>query len=308
MPVLPASEHGGMKSFLHALHYRYDDGDPAMNLLGRVLTLLRANLNSVVEKSDDPEKVLRQLQLDMRNQLVQVKTQVATAIAESHKLRKRGDERQAEAEQWMKKAEQAIQQGRDDVARSALTRHNDFMRQVQRYQQQQQEQEQLVQTMRNVLRQLEAKISEVETTLDLLTTRKRTALIQQRVYDALNKSNASQEKERTTKAQDAVLEAEARARALADLHKRDLDQQLEQLSEEQALEQQLNELKAKKRPAQALPPEKNAQSAQPRGRTNERASRREPEADKRMKPIAERTTLNEDDLAELRRLLDIPEG
>ena len=62
----------------------YTVGGSLMNLLERVLTLLGANLNSMIEKADDPEKVLRQLQLDMRNQLVQVKTQVATAIAESH--------------------------------------------------------------------------------------------------------------------------------------------------------------------------------------------------------------------------------
>ncbi|GAC1696565.1 MAG: hypothetical protein PVS3B3_21620 [Ktedonobacteraceae bacterium] len=111
-----------------------------MNLLERVLTLLRANLNTVVEKSEDPEKVLRQLQLDMRNQLVQVKTQVATAIAEGHKLQKRSKERVAEAELWMKKAEQAIQQDNDDAARSALTRYNDFTKQAQRYLQQQKEQ------------------------------------------------------------------------------------------------------------------------------------------------------------------------
>ena len=108
-----------------------------MNLLERVLTLLRANLNTVIEKADDPEKALQQLQLDMRNQLFQVKTQVATAIAEGHKLRKRSQERKAEADLWMKKAEQAIQQGNDDVARTALTRYNDFTRQFLRYQQQQ---------------------------------------------------------------------------------------------------------------------------------------------------------------------------
>src|SRR5712691_4623556 len=152
-----------------------------MNLLERVLTLLRANLNSMVEKADDPEKVLQQLQLDMRNQLVQVKTQVATAIAESHKLQSRSKEKKAEAETWMRKAEQAIQQNNDDAARAALTRHNDIIKQVQRYQQQQEEQEQLVVTMRSALRQLEVKISEVETTIDLLISRKRNALIQQRV-------------------------------------------------------------------------------------------------------------------------------
>ncbi len=215
-----------------------------MNLLERVLTLLRANLNSVVEKADDPEKALRQLQLDMRNQLVQVKTQVATAIAESRKLLKRSQERAIEAEVWLRKAEQAVQQGNDDTARTALMHHNDIHKQAQRYKQLQKEQEQLVTTMRGALRQLEAKITEIDTTIELLETRKRSALIQQRVYEALNKTGKSPQKDNAARAQDAVLDAEARARALAALHQHDLDAQLEQLSEEQALEQQLNNLKA----------------------------------------------------------------
>ena len=74
-----------------------------MNLLERVLTLLRANLNTVAEKSEDPEKTLRQIQLDMRNQLVQVKTQVATAIAEERKLEKRSQELLGEAALWLKR-------------------------------------------------------------------------------------------------------------------------------------------------------------------------------------------------------------
>ncbi len=224
-----------------------------MNLLERVLTLVRANLNTVVEKSEDPEKVLRQLQLDMRNQLVQVKTQVATAIAEGHKLQKRSKERVAEAELWMKKAEQAIQQGNDDAARSALTHHNDITKQAQRYLQQQKEQEQLVTTMRSALRQLEAKIAEVETTIDLLVARKRNALLQQRVFDALSMTGNAKDKERTAKAQDAVIEAEARARALADLHRRNLDTQLDQLSEEQIVEQQLRDLKRRSDATQGPP-------------------------------------------------------
>ncbi len=216
-----------------------------MNLLERVLTLLRANVNSMMEKADDPEQVLRQLQQDMRNQLVQVKTQVATAIAESHKLQHRSKEKATEADAWLKKAEQAIQQNNDTAARAHLGHYNDMLKQAQRYQQQQKEQEQLVSTMRGVLSQLETKISEVETTIDLLIARKRNALIQQRVFDALNKTGGTKEKERAAKAQDAVLEAEARARALAELHKNDLDVQLNQLTQEQFIEQQMNELKAK---------------------------------------------------------------
>src|ERR1051326_2321594 len=192
-----------------------------MNFFERVLTLLRANLNAVVEKSDDPEKTLRRLQLDMRNQLVQVKTQVATAISESRKLQGRAAEKRAEASTWYKKAENAIQHNNESAARDALIRHNDLLNLAERYQQQQQEQDQLVATMRSVLRQLESKIAEVEATIELLVTRKRNALLQQRVYDALNKTGGSVDKEKANRAQDAVMEAEARARAMADLHKRD---------------------------------------------------------------------------------------
>jgi len=224
-----------------------------MNLLERVLTLLGANLNTMIEKADDPEQVLRQLQLDMRNQLVQVKTQVATAIAESHKLRQRSKEKTVEAETWLRKAEQAIQQNNDAAARTALTRYNDILKQAKRYEQLQKEQEQLVITMRGALRQLEAKISEVETTIELLVTRKRNALLQQRVYDTLNKTGGLKENERAARAQDAVLEAEARARALADLHSRDLSVQLDQMSEEQIIERQMRDLKAKNKPARDVP-------------------------------------------------------
>ena len=224
-----------------------------MNLLERVLTLLQANLNTVVEKADDPEKALRQLQLDMRNQLVQVKTQVATAIAEGRKLQQRSQERQAEADVWFKKAEQAVKQGNENVARSALTRHHDIKRQAQRYQQQQQELEQQVTRMREALRRLEAKISEVDTTIELLASRKRSALIQQRVYEALGKNTSPKEKERAAKAQDSVFEAEARAQAMAELHKLDLDTQLAQLTEEQEIEQRLQHIKQQTAPQQDVP-------------------------------------------------------
>ena len=283
-----------------------------MNLLERVLTLLRANLKTLVEKADDPEKVLRQLQLDMRNQLVQVKTQVATAIAESRKLQSRAKEKKAEAEIWQRRAEQAIQQDNDAKARDALTRYNEILKQAQRYQQQQKEQEQLVSTMRGILQQLEAKISEVETSIELLAARKRSALLQQRVYDALNKTGGPQEKERANSAQDVVMEAEARAQALADLHKRDLDVQLEQLSSEQLVEQQLNELKAKKRSVKEPPllyegkphlsplmPTQPQDSAPAKKQADTAGTRPE-----RHEPVDAQSDAKELDIAQLKRLME----
>jgi phage shock protein A len=282
-----------------------------MNLLERVLTLLRANLNSIVEQADDPEKALRQLQLDMHNQLVQVKTQVATAIAEGHKLRKRSQERKSEAEQWEQKAKQAIQRDNDDAARAALTRYNDIDSQVKRYQQLQKEQEQIVATLRNALRQLEGKIAEVETTIDLLMIRKRNALIQQRVYDELNKTSLASDKERVRRAQDEIMQSEARARALADLHKRDLDTQLEQLSAEQKVEQQLQELKDYKRssPNPPLLHEGNPRPAplqRPQPTAGEPARKRPKKQPTPDEATTEPSTLQTSDIEQLKKLFDKP--
>src|SRR5947208_1148242 len=275
-----------------------------MNLLERMLTLLGANLNSMIEKADDPEKVLRQLQLDMRNQLVQVKTQVATAIAEGHKLQKRSKERMVEADTWLKKAEQAIQQNNDDTARKALSQYNDILKQARRYEQLQKEQEQLVITMRGALRQLEAKISEVETTIDLLVTRKRNALLQQRVFDVLNKTGGPKEKERASRAQDAVLEAEARARA--ELHNRDLGTQLDQISEEQFIEQQMQELKAKKQQPPLLH-EGNPNPSpliSPQPRADSPVKKKVESQPAQEEPAPSPSSRKELDIAELKKLLE----
>lgn len=279
-----------------------------MNLLERVLTLLRANLNAVVEKSDDPEKTLRRLQLDMRNQLMQVKTQVATAISESRKLQARAGEKRTEANTWYKKAENAVQHNNESAARDALTRYNDLVKLADRYQQQQKEQDQLVATMRNVLRQLESKIAEVEATIELLVTRKRSALLQQRVYDALNKSGGSGDKEKANRAQDAVMEAEARARAMADLHTRDLDFQLDQLSVEQGLDQQLNEIKRRQggQEPQLLQEGKTHPSPllDPRPQNNEPSKKRASAKKTASEPDQEASASGQLNIEELRRLME----
>ncbi len=93
-----------------------------MSLLDRVSTLLRANLNDLVEKAEDPERMLKQVVLDMENQLMQVKTQVAIAIADQHLLEKKKAEHEQQAAEWRRKAELAVQKGQDDLARAALER------------------------------------------------------------------------------------------------------------------------------------------------------------------------------------------
>src|SRR5512135_1442898 len=93
-----------------------------MALLERVSTLVRANLNDLIDKAEDPEKMIKQIILDMQNQLLQVKTQVAIAIADQHLLEKKQKENENAASEWVRKAELAVDKKQDDLARVALER------------------------------------------------------------------------------------------------------------------------------------------------------------------------------------------
>src|SRR5215813_3389738 len=94
-----------------------------MAVLERVATLVRANLNDLIDRAEDPEKMIKQVILDMENQLLQVKTQVAISMADQHMLQKKHQEQQDKAADWMRKAELAVDKNADDLARAALERY-----------------------------------------------------------------------------------------------------------------------------------------------------------------------------------------
>ncbi len=93
-----------------------------MALLERVSTLIRANLNDLIDKAEDPEKMIKQVILDMQNQLLQVKTQVAIAIADQHLLETKQKDNEEKTAEWMRKAELAVGKKDDELARAALHR------------------------------------------------------------------------------------------------------------------------------------------------------------------------------------------
>src|SRR5579859_1191048 len=97
-----------------------------MSLLERVTSLVKANVNDMHDKAEDPEKMIKQYLIDMHNQLIQVKTQVAAAMADEQKLYQRYMDNQNQATDWQAKAALAVQKGEDDLAKEALGRRNSF--------------------------------------------------------------------------------------------------------------------------------------------------------------------------------------
>src|SRR5260370_12465040 len=146
-----------------------------MGILDRVSTLLRANINDLVDRAEDPEKVVKQLIIDMNNQLLQVKTQVAASIADEKLLYQRYQDNAEKANDWQQRAELAVEKGQDDMAREALSRRNSFHQTADGFKEQYDQQATQVEPLRTALHQLEAKIQDASTKEALLLARARRA-------------------------------------------------------------------------------------------------------------------------------------
>ncbi len=148
-----------------------------MSLLDRVSTLLRANLNDLVEKAEDPERLLKQIVLDMENQLLQVKTQVAIAIADEHLLAKKRTEQEQQAAEWRRKAELAVQKNMDDLARGALERALSHDQLAAGFATQAEDQKHEADSLRQALRKLDQKLSETRAHCEMLVAEHRRAKV-----------------------------------------------------------------------------------------------------------------------------------
>src|SRR5450755_2576140 len=146
-----------------------------MALLDRVATLVRANLNDLVDRAENPEKMLKQVILDMENQFIQVKTQVAIALADLHLLEKKKKENADKHGEWMRKAELAVDKQDDEMARAALERAMSFQQLTESFDQQIADQESQVDSLKSALKRLETKLIEARAKADLLIAQQRRA-------------------------------------------------------------------------------------------------------------------------------------
>src|SRR5580704_3891663 len=206
-----------------------------MALLERVSTLVRANLNDLIDKAEHPEKMIKQVIIDMHNQLLQVKTQVAIAIADQHLLEKKRKENEDKVAEWMRKAELAVDKKHDDLARVALERTESYRDLTEGFAQQVVDQKAQVENLKTALRQLEQKHTEAQAKADLLIAQHRRARAVARASDAkLAAGNGSS------------ANAQAHSQAKSDIAADDVEERLAALEKEDRIEQLLAELKTKR--------------------------------------------------------------
>lgn len=215
-----------------------------MPLLERIGTLLRANINDLIEKAEDPEKLARQLVLDMENQLIQVKTQVAMAMADQHLLLKRKKEHEEAVDEWRSKAELAVVRKRDDLARAALERSLKHEQLAHGFAEQLEDQQVEAEMLRSTFLKLQQKLTETEAKVELLIAQRRRAAISGKAH-AIHATVQSASKSSSVKRlRLQVQKDEAKnlaARAL--LQSESLEDSFDALEKEERVERLLEDLK-----------------------------------------------------------------
>jgi phage shock protein A len=217
-----------------------------MALLERVSTLVRANINDLIDKAEEPEKMIKQVILDMQNQLLQVKTQVAIAIADQHLLEKRQKENGDKTAEWMRKAELAVTKKEDDLARAALHRVESYREMAASFGEQVADQKAQVENLKTALRQLEQKLAEAMGKADLLIAQQRRARAVGKAHDARAAIGDQSKIAAFDRMKNKVQRNEAVSQAKSEIGDDDIDGRLNAIEKDDRIEQLLAEMKAKR--------------------------------------------------------------
>jgi phage shock protein A len=156
-----------------------------MGIFSRLGTLIKSNINDLITKAEDPEKMLSQVLLEMQQQLVEAKKAVAVAIADEKKLQKQYVAETDKSKEWERKAMVAVRAGDDNLARQALSRKQEHENIATQFQQQWIQQKQAVEKLKDALRLLNNKIEEAKRKKNILIARKKRAEAQQQIANTM---------------------------------------------------------------------------------------------------------------------------
>jgi phage shock protein A len=217
-----------------------------MALLERVSTLVRANLNDLIDKAEHPEKMIKQVILDMQNQLMQVKTQVAVAITDQHLLEKKLKESQEKAAEWVRKAELAVDKKDDGLARAAIERSMSYRQMAGNFEQQLADQKVQVDNLKSAFNKLEQKLAEAQSKSELLIAQHRRARAVSKASEARVAIDGGSQVAKFDRMKDKVRHSEALSQAKVELAGEDMQDRIAALEKSDEIDKLLAELKQRR--------------------------------------------------------------
>jgi len=215
-----------------------------MGLFDRISRLVRANLNDVVNKAEDPEKILEQSIIDMQEDLVQLRQAVAQAIATQKRTQQQYNQAQTEVNNWQQRAQLALTKGDENLAKEALVRKKSHSETAGALKTTLDQQTTTVDTLKRNLIGLESKISEAKTKKDMLKSRIAAAKAQEQLQNAVGKLGTSSAMGAFERMEEKVLMMEARAQSAEELTGNSLDQQFKLLESGSDVDDELMAMKA----------------------------------------------------------------
>ncbi len=156
-----------------------------MGIFTKFSTLIRSNINDLIARAENPEKMLNQIIIDMREQLTKAKQEVAVAIADERKLKAQAEDEARQSQEWERRAMLAVRESRDDLARQALMRQQEFGQRAQSLYETWQRQAEETERLKDSLRQLNAKIEEARRKKNLLIAKQKRAEAQRRIHETM---------------------------------------------------------------------------------------------------------------------------
>ncbi len=219
-----------------------------MGLFDRIKRLVSANLNDLVNKAEDPEKILEQAVLEMQEDLVQLRQGVAQAIAAQKRTENQYNSAQNEVNKWQRNAQLALQKGDENLARQALERKKSFSETSTALKASLDQQVTQVEGLKRNLIQLESKISEAKTKKEMLKARITAAKAQEQLGSMVSGLGTNSALAAFERMEEKVLLQESRAQSTAELAGADLESQFAQL-EGSDIDDELAALKASLAPA-----------------------------------------------------------
>jgi phage shock protein A len=157
-----------------------------MGMFDRFSRVLRSNINDLISRAENPEKMLNQIILDMRDQLAKAKREVAGAIADERKLRQQLDDEAKQTRDWEQRAMLAVREGRDDLAKQALMRHQEHNERAVSIENTWRAQAAETEKLKVSLRQLNEKIEEAKRKRNLLIAKQKRAQAQRRIHETMS--------------------------------------------------------------------------------------------------------------------------
>jgi phage shock protein A len=220
-----------------------------MSIFERFSTMLRSNINDLISRAENPEKMLNQLIMDMKSQLAKAKQEAAAAIADEKKLQADAEALKKQAEDWERRAMLAVQEGRDDLATQALVRYNEALQGAQQLHETWVRHKADTEHLKGQLRQLNDKIEEAKRKKNILVARAKRAQAQQRIQETMAGMNDKSAFESFERMAEKIEHIERKALAAAEIQQEfqsdDLMDQFKRLEYKGSTDQQLLELKAK---------------------------------------------------------------